>query len=95
MIIPERHHKDHSFLKGTLNGTHASLVKEIGAILGLSNPITAEIISDGVVLVAVDRVHGMFNGLAILGVELLHLLEFAIVCTILSDKLSGDSHWLA
>merc|ERR1711976_347529 len=75
---PRETYKDYSLLKGTLDVTHASLVKKIGAILGLSNPISTEIITDGVVLVAVDSVHGMLNGLAILGVKLLHFRELAV-----------------
>jgi hypothetical protein len=94
MIVPKRHHKDYSLLESTPNVIHASLVKEIGAILGLSNPITAEIITDGVVLLAIDGVHGMLNGLAILGVKLFDVCELAIVGAIISDELSSDSDWL-
>jgi hypothetical protein len=94
VVVPKRHHKDYSLLKGTLDVTHASLVKEIGAILGLSYPVGAEIITDGVVLLAIDGVHGMLNGLAILGVKLFDVCELAIVGAIISDELSSDSDWL-
>ena len=91
LACPERHHKDYSLLKGTLDATRAFLVKKIGAILGLSNPISTEIITDGVVQVAVDSAHWMLNGLAILNVKSLHLRELAIVSAVVSDEPSGDS----
>jgi len=59
----------------------------IRSILGGRHPVVAEVICDGIVAVAVDGIRWMFNGLAILRVELLHLDKFAVISAIVCDEL--------
>jgi len=94
VVIPERHHKHHSSIDGLLDGTQATLLLEIGAVLCGCNPVIAEIICDGVVVVAIDVVSWVFDGLAILSVELLYLNKLAMVAAIICDELCGDLDWL-
>jgi len=94
MVIPQRHHEHHTLLEGLVNGSHASLLKEIAPILRKCNPILAECISDSVVFVSVNGVFGMLNGPAILRIDLLHFRQLAAVGVVLSDELGGDGHWL-
>ena len=95
MIVPHGHHENHTFLKRLLHSTQATLLKEISAILGLSDPILAVVICDVIVLIAVDGVIRVLNGLTILRVELLHLCKLTVVCAIICDELGGNLHWLA
>jgi len=95
MIIPQRHHQNNTLLECLVNCVQASLLKVIGAVLGLRNPICTELVRDGVVLVAIDGVHGMMNGLAVLSVKLLDLLELSMVGAILGDELCGDLNRVA
>jgi len=90
MIVPQGHHKNHSSFQSFVNGVHATLLQEIGAILRLCNPILAEFCCDTVMLVTIHSVHRMFNGLTILMVKLLHLLELARVGVVLCDELCCD-----
>merc|ERR1719152_40489 len=94
MVIPERHDQNTTLLKDGVNSLHATLFQEIGAILGVSNPISAELVRDGVVFVAIDRVHWMLNGLAILSVKLFHFHNCSLISAIVSDELSGHCDWL-
>jgi len=86
VIIPQGHHKNNTCIDGLLNGTETTLLLEICAVLRLGHPIFAVIVCDGIVLVAIDRVGRMFNGFAILSVELLHFLELASVRAICGDN---------
>ena len=54
MVIPEGHDEHSSVSEGIINCLHATLLKKVGAILGVYHPILEHGISDGVVLVAVD-----------------------------------------
>jgi len=90
MIVPQGHHKNHSSFQSFVNGVHATLLQEIGAILRLCNPILAEFCCDTVMLVTIHSVHRMFNGLTILMVNLLHLNELARVSVVLCDELCCD-----
>merc|ERR1719487_922786 len=94
VVIPERHDKNTTSLKDGVNSLHATLFQEVGAILGVSNPISAKLVRDGVVFVAIDRVHWMLNGLAILSVKLFHLHNCSLISAIISDELSGHCDWL-
>jgi hypothetical protein len=94
VVIPERHHKHHSSIDGLLDGTQATLLLEIRAVLCGCNPVIAEIICDGVVVIAIDIVSWVLDGLAILSVELLHLNKLAMVAAIICDELCGDLDWL-
>ena len=49
-LHPRQRKLVYSLLKGTLDATRASLVMKIGAILGLSNPLSAEINTDSLSL---------------------------------------------
>jgi hypothetical protein len=94
MVVPERHNENNSSFQSFINAAQATLLQKIGAILGLRNPILAEIFCDSVVLVATDSVHRMFNGLAILMVKLLHFFQLARVGVVLCDELRCDLNWL-
>lgn len=56
MIVPHGHHENRTLLKCLLHSTQATFVKEISAVLGLSDPIAAVVICDVTVLIAVDSV---------------------------------------
>ena len=61
----------------------------------LPNFLTAKfLVSEGIVLVGIERVLGMLDGTTILCVELLHSNQLAGVGASSSDKLGGDCHWL-
>jgi len=81
-------------IHGLLHGTETTLLEEVGAILSLCDPIFAEIISDGVVLIAIHRVRRVLNPFPVLGVELLDLRQLAGVSAIVGDELSRHSDWL-
>ena len=66
-------------LQRFVNAGHATNLQEVVAILGGVNLILAEIVRDGVALIAVRNALGVLNLLAILEVELLHFLECAMV----------------
>merc|ERR1719502_821738 len=83
-----------SCVDGLLDGVQTSLLQKVGAVLRGCNPITAEVISDRVVLLSVDRVAWVLDGLAVLLVELLHLYQLAMITAIIGDELCGDSDWL-
>jgi len=89
VVIPQRHDENHASIDGLLHGIQASLLQEIRAILGNGNPVCAEVVSDGVVLLSVDRVRWVLNGPAILLVELLHLNKLTVVGAIVGDELRG------
>ena len=78
-----------------LNGVAIPGVKLLGAILGLRNPIRAELVCDGVVLVAVHSEHGMLDGLAVLSADPLDLVELAVVGAMLNDEMRGDLNRVA
>ena len=72
-----------------------------GVGLGVGVPSVVEPIGpnlmsdgDGDVGVAIDGVRRVFNHLAILGVEFLHLHKFAMVTAIIRDELCCDLDWL-
>jgi len=94
VIIPERHHEHHTSIDGLLDGAQPALLLKIRAILCGRNPVVAEIIRDGVMVVAIDFVSWVFDGLSILSVELLHLNKLAMVTAIICDELRGNLHRL-
>jgi hypothetical protein len=94
VVIPQGHDEDDTSINSLLDGIHAALRQEIGAILGVCNPVGAELIGDGVVGLAVDGVSRVLNDLAILLVELLHFGKFAMVGSISSDELRSHGDWL-
>lgn len=73
MVIPQGHDQNDALLQSTVHATHTSFVEECGSILCLGNPICAVLVTDGAVLVAIHSVCWMFDGLSVLGVELLDL----------------------
>merc|ERR1712232_403521 len=90
VIIPQGHDKNHTCINGLLDGIQASLLQEVCAVLRDRNPITAEVISDCVVLFSVDAIARVLDGLAVLLVELLHLHQLAMISAIVGDELCGD-----
>jgi hypothetical protein len=94
VIIPKGHHQDNTRINCFLNLSQTSLVQEVGAILGLSHPIRTIIICDRLVLFAIHSVRWMLNSFPILGVELFHLSELAVISAISRDELGGDGDWL-
>jgi hypothetical protein len=94
VVIPQGHHKHHTLLESFVHGTHASLLDEIAAILGVGHPVLAELVRDGVVLISVHSVLLVLDGVPVLGIYLLHFFHWAVVGTVRSDELRGDGHWL-
>merc|ERR1739848_566226 len=79
VVIPQRHHENHACVNGLLHGVQAALLQKIGAILGGCNPVSAKVVSDGVVSLSVDSVRWVLNSLAILLVKLPQLRELAVI----------------
>jgi len=94
VIIPKRHHQNHTRINRLLNLSQATLLQKVGAIFSLSNPICTKIICDCVMLLSIHRVRWMLNSFAILGVKLFHFSQLAMVSPISSDELGRDGDWL-
>merc|ERR1739848_916125 len=94
VVIPQRHHENHACVNGLLDGVQSALLQEIRAILGGCNPISAKLVSDGVVGLAVDSVRWVLNGPALLLVELPHLRELAVIGAIVGDELRSHGDGL-
>jgi len=95
VVIPQGHDEHNTiFSNSVINFTHSTLLDEICSILRGCNPVFAEIIRDAVMLVSIDFVLAVLDGLAILRVELPNCIDFARISAIISDELCGHRDWL-
>merc|ERR1712224_212688 len=89
VVIPQGHDKDHACVDGLLHGIQSSLLQKVRTILSGRDPVTAKVIGDAIMGLAIDCVCRVLNGLAVLFVELPHLHEFAMIGAIVCDELRG------
>merc|ERR1712070_1033127 len=95
VVIPQRHDKNHTCIDSLLDSVQSALLQKIRAILGGGNPVTAEVIGDGVMGLSIDGVGWVLDGLAVLLVELPHFDKFARVGAIVCDELRGHCDGLS
>jgi len=95
VVIPEGHDEhDTIFSNRLINCIHSALLDEICSIFCGCDPIFAELIRDAVMLVSIDVILAVLDGLAILCVELSNCCDFARISAIIGDELRGHRDWL-
>merc|ERR1712232_208888 len=95
VIVPEGHHQHQTLGERAIHILKASaLCDEVGAVLSGANPIFAELLRDGIVVVAQKVEAWLLNLLAVLVVVPANFVHFSIIRAVVSVELGDNSHWL-
>mmetsp|Transcript_56213 Transcript_56213/g.119669 ORF Transcript_56213/g.119669 Transcript_56213/m.119669 type:complete len:508 (-) Transcript_56213:79-1602(-) len=93
-VVPQRDHQDHAAIHRLAHLLEAALPREVVGVAEHVLLNTAEVIGDGILGVAQDRSHRVFDDLSVLQEDSLDLNQVAVVLAVVGDELGDDSDGL-